>query len=227
MPETTGARARELILAQEAILEVHGESWVESYERALALTADGESVQIHPFDDPIVWAGHASMAHEMAATGLKPGGVVVSVGGGGLMCGLLQGMHEVGWGDVPVIAAETTGAASLASAMQQGELVTLDAIQSIAVTLGAKRVCQEALDWTRKHDVRSFLMSDQQAVQACLNFANDHRVLVEPACGAALAAGYQAASELDGLDPLVFIVCGGAAVTRAMLADWARDFDLD
>jgi L-serine/L-threonine ammonia-lyase len=226
VPESTGQRARELILAQDAHLEVIGESWAESYEYALSLAEDGKSVQIHPFDDPLVWAGHASMAHEMAATGIRPGAVVVSVGGGGLIAGLLQGMHEVGWQDVPVIATETEGAASLAASMQAGQLVSLDAIRSVAVTLGAKQVCQEALDWTRRHEVRSYIMSDGEAVEACLRFADDHRVLVEPACGAALAAGYGQADVLAGLDPVLFIVCGGAAVTRNMLDGWAKDFKL-
>ena len=54
--------------------------------------------------------------------------VVVSVGGGGLMSGVLQGMHDVGWADVPLIAMETKGADSFDAAVQAGELVTLDAI---------------------------------------------------------------------------------------------------
>ena len=53
---------------------------------------------------------------------------MVSVGGGGLMSGVLQGMHGVGWGDVPLVAMETKGADSFDAAVQAGELVTLDAI---------------------------------------------------------------------------------------------------
>ena len=58
----------------------------------------------------------------------KPGMVVVSVGGGGLLSGVLQGMHDVGWTDVPLVAMETKGANSFDAAIQAGELVTLDAI---------------------------------------------------------------------------------------------------
>ena len=38
--------------------------------------------------------------------------------------------------------------------------------------------------------IKPWVCNDQQAVAACLKFAEDHRVLVEPACGAALAAVY-------------------------------------
>jgi hypothetical protein len=40
---------------------------------------------------------------------------------------------------------------------------------------------------------------------------------VEPACGAALAAGYLRAPALAGHDPIVIIVCGGVGVNRELL----------
>lgn len=71
----------------------------------------------------------ATVIHESAEQlPEKPSVVVVSVGGGGLMSGVLQGMHNVGWVDVPLIAMETKGADSFDAAVQAGELVTLDAI---------------------------------------------------------------------------------------------------
>lgn len=73
--------------------------------------------------------GVATVIHESAEQlPEKPSVVVVSVGGGGLMSGVLQGMHNVGWVDVPLIAMETKGADSFDAAVQAGELVTLDAI---------------------------------------------------------------------------------------------------
>ena len=58
----------------------------------------------------------------------KPDVVVASVGGGGLLCGVLEGMHEVGWQDVPVVAMETLGADSFSAAVKAGELVTIPGI---------------------------------------------------------------------------------------------------
>ena len=72
---------------------------------------------------------------------IVPDAVVLSVGGGGLMCGVLEGLHAIddAWTNVPLICVETTGTASLAAAVRAGELVTLDKIDSIAASLGAKR----------------------------------------------------------------------------------------
>lgn len=224
VPETTSGRARELIRAEGAELVVHGALWDYSHQYALELAREEHTAYIHPFDDPRVWAGHASMVDEIAAAGVRPGLVVLSVGGGGLMCGLAQGLHAHGWTDVPVLAVETEGAASLAAAMRAGRPVRLDRISSIATTLGALSVAAAALEWTRRHPVASWVVSDREAVEACLAFADDHRVLVEPACGAALAPVYAAAPPLlAGPGPVVVIVCGGVGVNRELLAKWERE----
>lgn len=51
---------------------------------------------------------------------------------------IVDGLHEMGWSDVPVVAAETSGASSFAEAVKAGQLVTLTSITSIAKTLGAR-----------------------------------------------------------------------------------------
>lgn len=92
----------------------------------------------------------------------------------------------------------------------------------MAVTLGARTVAAEALAWSRRHPVVSWVVSDRTAVEACTRFAEDHRVLVEPACGAALSAVYERAAPLSGRDPVVVVVCGGASASPGLLADWQR-----
>ena len=104
--------------------------------------------------------------------------------------------------------------------MQAGELVTLPAITSIASSLGARRVAQQAFDWTRRHDIRSVIVSDAQAVDACLRFADDLRTLVEPACGAALAVAYQHPQLLAEFKKPLIVVCGGIGVDLVKLQVW-------
>jgi len=85
-------------------------------------------------------------------------------------------MSEVGWADVPILAVETSGADSFAAAVAAGRLVTLPAITSIATTLGARTVAGEALAWARRREIIPWVVSDGDAVGACLRFADDHRV---------------------------------------------------
>jgi L-serine/L-threonine ammonia-lyase len=199
---------------------IHGPSWDDAYAHAVTLAEQTSAINIHPFDDPQVWRGHASLVQEIAEAGIKPGAIVLSVGGGGLLCGVVEGLHSIGWIDVPIVAVETEGASSFAQSVQADRLITLEQITSIATTLGARTVARQALDWTRRHPIVPWVVSDRAAVDACLRFADDHRVLVEPACGAALAAGYLRAPAVIDRDPVVIIVCGGVGVTRELLQKW-------
>jgi hypothetical protein len=97
-----------------------------------------------------------------------------------LLSGVVEGLQRNGWHDVPVLAVETDGAASLHAAMAAGHTVELSGIQSVATSLGAKRVAEQALACSRTHTVHSHLVSDREALQACERLLRDHRVLVEP-----------------------------------------------
>ena len=219
VPQTTTETAKALIRQQGAEVIVHGASWQEA--NALAQSrVDGDVAFIHPFDDPLLWTGHATMIDEVVAAGAEFDAVVLSVGGGGLMCGVAEGLERNGLGDTPIIAVETRGADSLAAAMAAGQRVDLPAISSIATSLGARCVCERAFDLALGGRVTSVVVEDADAVDACMRFLNDHRVLVEPACGAALAAIYQGRVSFERV---LVVVCGGATTSVAQLQAFAAN----
>jgi len=52
------------------------------------------------YDDPIVWEGHSSMVTEISTQlNKKPDVIFCSVGGGGLLGGIILGCKDVGWDD--------------------------------------------------------------------------------------------------------------------------------
>ncbi|CRI57670.1 pyridoxal-phosphate dependent enzyme [Pseudomonas sp. CCOS 191] len=218
VPETTTERAKELLRLEDASVVVHGSSWQEANEHAQTLLGAGDAF-IHPFDDPLLWTGHASMIDEVAQAGCKPDAVVLSVGGGGLLRGVVEGLQRNGWQDVPVLAVETAGAASLHAAMAAGHTVELPGITSVATSLGAKRVAEQALACTRQHPVVSHLVSDREALDACERLLRDHRLLVEPACGAALAL-LEHPEAVAAFGNVLVIVCGGATATLEQIRAW-------
>lgn len=221
VPESTSSRAIELLHLEQAEVTVHGASWHEANALALSLLGEHDAF-LHPFDDPLIWAGHATLVDEVAAVGIKPDAVVLSVGGGGLLAGVAEGLLRNGWADIPIIAVETQGADALAQSLAAGERITLPAISSIATSLGAKQVCERAFDIARGANLQSVVVSDQSAARACLRFLADHRVLVEPACGAALAVVYEQHPQLASFERVLVVVCGGVTATLEMLQDWAK-----
>ncbi|MGE7990512.1 pyridoxal-phosphate dependent enzyme [Pseudomonas sp. NPDC089554] len=218
VPQTTTARAKELLEMDGAQVIVHGGSWQEANELAQTLVGPDDAF-IHPFNDPLLWTGHATMIDEVASTGYKPDAVVLSVGGGGLLSGVVEGLQRNGWQDVPVIAVETQGAASFHAAIVAGKPVALEAITSVATSLGAKQVCDQAFAYAQTHPIESLVVSDQQALQACERFLHDQRILVEPACGAALAVAYQGEA-LSRYKDVLMVVCGGATASHEQIKAW-------
>ena len=218
VPENSPARARRLIADEGAEVVVRGASWLEAHAHAQTLLG-ADAAYLHPFDDPLLWEGHASLVAEVLAAGVEPDAVVLSVGGGGLLCGVAQGLEDARRARVPIVTAETHGAESFYASVRAGEVVELDAITSVATSLGARRVAKQALEVARRFDVAPHVVSDREAVEACLRFADDERVLVEPACGAALALVYGDVAALRGSRDVLVVVCGGAGVSYRELIE--------
>lgn len=218
VPETTPARARQLIESEGASLIVHGKVWSEANDYALSL-ATPEKVYIHPFDNPLLWEGISTIVDEVVSEGMKPDAVILSVGGGSLLSGIVQGLTRHDLGHIPIYAVETHGTGSLNASVKAGKLVRLDSVSGIATTLAASQVCENAFKVASEHDVRSMLVSDEEAVKACRRFIDDHRVLVEPACGVSLSMVYDGKVRFDPADNVLVIVCGGASVTLDALID--------
>lgn len=220
VPKTTLPMMRDKIALEGAEVLVHGEQWSDADELAHQLVVDDGVYYIPPFDHPLIWQGHASLVHEVAAAGVNPQAIVLSVGGGGLLSGVVQGLDEVGWPAVTLLAAETAGAASFAAALAADRVVSLEKISTIATSLGAKRVCEQAFLYTKTHQILSQIVTDRQAIEACCHFADDQQLLVEPACGAALALLYSKFPTIYNFDPIVVVVCGGRAVNLEMMNRW-------
>lgn len=247
IPECTEPLMLDLLRLEGAEVRVVGKNWNEANEAALALAADDpQAFFVHPFNQPSTWEGHASVVHEIAeqlqdefGVSRRPACLVTVVGGGGLALGIALGLRERGWNDVPVLCMETRGADCLNQAVKAGRPVTLPGITSIASSLGARTVEPTLLEFVSQSSslgppMHSHVTSDRSAVSACLRFANDHRLMVEPACGAALDAVYakgaaapieQIIADRDG--PVVVEVCGGNKATLGLYEMWKKQLNLE
>ncbi len=211
VPQTTPGRMRTKIAAQGAQVIVRGAVWDEAHEYAKTLASATDATLVHPFDHPDIWTGHATLIAEAAPLVPRPGVVVVAVGGGGLLCGVAEGMHNAGWDAVPIVAAETHGAASYKAALDAGHPVAIAAITTVAKNLGARTVCRQAVTWASQRPVHAWQTDDSGALDACRRFHQEHEIAVEASCGAALAAVYGCAEPITRTTgPVLIVVCGGA-----------------
>ncbi|CAE6413260.1 unnamed protein product [Rhizoctonia solani] len=64
-------------------------------------------------DHPTIWEGHSTLIQEVdrqLPSGTKPDVILCSVGGGGLLGGVIRGVNNVGWDHTEIVALETIGA---------------------------------------------------------------------------------------------------------------------
>jgi L-serine/L-threonine ammonia-lyase len=224
VPKTTKKRAIDLIKLEGAKVVISGDNWDEAHLHAMSLL-ENEVAYIHPFDDPYIWEGHASIVDEISNDGVAPDVMVLSVGGGGLLIGVIEGLKRNRWQNVPILAVETRGADSLSVASRAKKHIGLERITSIATTLGAKKIARRAFELLSVHEIVSYVVTDADAIAGCFSFLDDHRTLVEPACGASISTIYKGCDFLRDKQNIVVIVCGGVGVTIRQLDEWNHEIE--
>ena len=225
----------------------HGRHWSEAdtYLRTELLAHDPHGVYVPPFDHPDIWEGNGTLIEELEAQMRDVGGydaVVCSVGGGGLFAGVMGSLERYGrlngGGKKPVkvLATETEGADSLAHSLKSRKLSRLGTITSIATSLGATQVAAKAFEWAQRPEVTNCVLSDAEAAIASVCFADDERIMVEPACAVSIATAYNGtlSSLYPDLTPeefaklnIVLVVCGGSKVTLQILEDYRLKYSSD
>lgn len=218
---------------------------------------DTKNVYIPPFDHPRIWEGNSTIITELldqlpAREDLgEEGGetsnnfpadvIICSIGGGGLFNGLIHGLREHFKKPLSepnevvkalnLLAVETKGADSLAYSLQRGFLDSLSAITSIATSLGALQVASQTFENARQPpegvEVTSVVASDAEAARGVVMFADETRILLEPACGVsidvAMSSRLREAVKDRKLGPesrVVVIVCGGSSITPETVAEY-------
>jgi len=190
------------------------------------LSKDSEAFFVHPFDNHLLWEGHSTIVDELVEQIDRPDAIVLSVGGGGLFNGVIQGMDRNGWGDVHVIACEVEGAPKFHRSFAAGKQIYLDKITTLANTLAGKTVSQKTVEYAKTHNVTSYLTTDERAANACMEFVEDFRILVELACGASMSVAYDLPKAVEPYENIAIIACGGAGVNLPKLLEYKQIFRL-
>lgn len=222
VPHTTPEATRARIRRTGAEVIVHGKVWDEANQRARELASAADTEYVPAFDHPVLWQGHSTMIDEILEDCPQVDTVVTSVGGGGLLAGILTGLLRHNRRDCRIIACETLGAASFAAAVEAGHPVRLSKIDTVATSLGAAQVAQWPVQHIVEFDHECLVLSDDDAIMGVVRYASDLRQLVEPACGVSLAVAYLEHPALADARDVVIVVCGGVSISAQLVAGWAR-----
>ncbi|MGB2224477.1 MAG: threonine ammonia-lyase IlvA [Polaribacter sp.] len=196
----------------EIVLE--GDTFDDAYHAAIEETISQNKTFIHPFNDPKVIEGQATVGLEIVEQSKeKIDYLFVPVGGGGLSSGLSSVFKELS-PETKIIGVEPKGAPSMQEAIQSNKVVTLPKIENFVDGAAVKRVgelnfaiCQDNL-----HDM--ITVDEGKICQTILDLYNKDAIVVEPAGALSIAALDSYKEEIKGKNVVCIVSGSNNDITR-------------
>ena len=190
-----------------------------AFERFRELAEETGRAVVHPYDDPILIAGHASLALEIVEDVPDVDVVVVPVGGGGLISGVATGVKAVR-PEARVIGVEPKTSNALDAALRAGHPVPVSPA-SIADALAAPYAGDHCLAIAQELVDEVVLVSDDEIAEAMRFLYGRAKLACEPGAAASTAALLARKVTLEPGSRVVVVVSGGnvaADTASAILA---------
>jgi threonine dehydratase len=197
---------RELGASIELVDNVH-----QAFARVKEIEASEGRVFVHPYEGPKTALGTATVGLEFIdqtrAAGVALDAVVVAAGGGGLSAGISCAVKQMS-PSTAVYVVEPEGADSLSRSIRAGSPQAIDAVRTIADSLGAPRCEPYSFALNQQFVDEVVLVTDDQIRDAMRLTFRVAKLVVEPAGAAALAAlMFPLRQRLEG-KAVGLVVCG-------------------
>jgi threonine dehydratase len=165
---------------------LHGDTTGEAFAECARLQRERGLTFVHPFDDPEIVAGQGTVGLELVTDAGSVDVWIVSVGGGGLICGSSLAVREASPG-CRVVGVEPEGAAALSAALAAGEPVPI-VPRSVADGLCAPFAGPLTFPLFRQLVDEVVLVSEAELLAGVRFVLQRMKVVVEPAGAATVAA---------------------------------------
>ena len=173
---------RELGAEVELVEDVH-----RAFERVREIEAEEGRTFVHPFEGPGTILGTATLGLELMEQIPDLDAVVVPVGGGGLCAGVAAAV-KLSRPQCLVFGVEPAGADSMHRSFAAGSPQPIEAVRTIADSLGAPHAAPYSFGLCRRYVDELALVDDDALRRAMLLLFRSAKLAVEPAGAAATAA---------------------------------------
>ncbi|MGP1665411.1 MAG: threonine ammonia-lyase, biosynthetic, partial [Rhodanobacter sp.] len=186
-----------------------GNSYSEAQAEALRLQYAHSYTLVHPFDDPDVIAGQATVGLEILRQ--HPGplhAVFVPVGGGGLLAGVAACIKSLR-PEVKVIGVQAADSDAMTRSLEAGERIRLDKVGLFSDGTAVKQVGVHTFALCRRYADAMVRVSTDAICAAIRDVFQETRSIPEPAGALALAGlRHYANAHPDETGAMVAIVSG-------------------
>lgn len=159
----------------------------DAFEVAERIQAEEGRFFVHPFEGPSIALGTGTLGLEICEQIADFDTLIVPIGGGGLISGVANAVKQLR-PDCEIVGVEPVGADSMYRSRAAGEVQSLDAVTTIADSLGAPFALPYSFALTEQHVDRLILVDDEALRRTMGLLFRELKLAVEPACAASTAA---------------------------------------
>ena len=179
----------------------------DAYQKALQLQEEKGYTFVHPFDDADVIAGQGTIALEILEQLNDLDAVIVPIGGGGLISGIAYTIKTLA-PNVKVYGVQAAGAPSMANAIAEQKIETLDSVSTIADGIAVKRPGDLTYETVKKYVDEIVTVTDDEISAAILALMEQQKLVTEGAGAVSVAAAMFGKVDIKG-KKVVCVLSGG------------------
>lgn len=218
MPTTTPAQKIKQVgmFGKEFVkIELVGDTYDDAYYAAKKYCEEQNATFVHPFDDLQVMEGQGTVGLEIFKdSNFKIDYLVFAIGGGGLASGVSTVFKQLS-PKTKLVAVEPLGSPTMKTALEKGEVVTLEEIDKFVDGAAVKRagdltfqVCKQNLN----HEI--LLIPEGKVCSTILQLYNEEAIVAEPAGALSVSALDFIKDEIKGKNVVCIIGGGNNDITR-------------
>ena len=189
-------------------VEYHGDDCLNAEERAQEISKTTGATYISPYNDPAIICGQGTMGYEIDQDLKNIDSVFVSVGGGGLICGVGGYLKSV-QKNVKMVAVSPKNSCVMYESIKAEKQLDLPSDPTLSdgtaggVEMGSItfELCQRIID-------EFILVTEDEIADGIRIGVEKHHQLIEGAAGAAIAGFMKQKDKLNG-QTVVIVMCGG------------------
>lgn len=184
----------------------------DAYTEACRLRDEKDYTFIHPFDDYQIMAGQGTIGLEIIEQLPDVDVMFVPIGGGGLIGGVAYAIKSLK-PDCQVIGVQAAGAPSMVRSLEQGRIITLDSVKTVADGIKVKTPGKHTFEMCQKYVDKVITVTESQIASAILTILEKQKLVAEGAGAVATAAAMYGDIYLKGKTVCSLLSAGNVDVT--------------
>lgn len=191
-----------------------GDTFDDSYHKALEDCKQFNKPLVHPFNDPKVIEGQGTVGLEIIQQAKIPiDYIFIPVGGGGLASGL-SSIVKAFSPNTTIIGVEPAGAPSMSKSISEGKIVQLEAIEKFVDGASVQQVGDLTFNICRKNLDVMTTVHEGKICQTILDMYNKDAIVAEPAGVMSIAVLDEFKKEIKGKTVVCLISGSNNDITR-------------